>query len=161
MRWAWIVLLGPLALVGCVEPQAALPLPELDVPFYQQHVHPIARWSCTALECHGVEGRPLRLYSEDGLRASGDLRGQPLSDFEASENALSFEGVDPVPRSVDEHTALTKPLSVDAGGLFHEGDDLWLDRADPSYVCLRGWLAGELDVVAACEQAERAIEPPP
>lgn len=149
-----------LALAGCVAPADPATLPRYDVDFYMAHVDPIARWSCASLECHGVDGRPLRLYAEDGLRAGDELVGRPLTRAEAEENALAFAAVDPEPRTVDEHIALTKPLAVEAGGMEHEGDPLWPSRTDPSYRCLREWLAGAPSA-AACDEAARLVVPPP
>ncbi len=150
-----------LALAGCVAPADPDALPRYDVDFYQAHVDPVVAWSCASLECHGVDGRPLRLYAEDGLRASDGLRGHPLTRAEAGENALAFAAVDPEPATVDEHIALTKPLAVEAGGIEHAGDPLWPSREDPSYVCLRGWLAGDPSAAAACDEAARRVVPPP
>ncbi len=152
----WLLLLWS----GCALPQETVPLPDLDVAFYQDRVHPVVRYTCASLECHGVDGRPLRLYSEDGLRADAALRGRDLSADEAASNVLAFAGVDPAPPTPDEHIALTKPLSVRAGGLAHLGGDLdlWPDVDDPSYRCLRGWLAGDLSVGGACDEASEALQ---
>lgn len=139
------VALGLLAL-GCgYDAGETVPLTDLDAPFYAAHVQPILATGCASLDCHGVDGRPLRLYSEDGLRRRDDLRGQPLSAGELAWNVEVFEAIDPDAPSADENVALTKPLAVDAGGLYHVGGDLWATRDDPRYRCLRTWLAGELD----------------
>jgi hypothetical protein len=152
-----------LALLLCAcgpELGAPLPITELDADDYRLHVDPVARFSCASLECHGVEGRPLRIYAEDGLRLDASLRGEALSTEEAAWNAQAFAGVDPEPESVDEHLALLKPLSLEAGGIHHVGEQLWPDREDPSYVCLRAWLANEgmdAGAIAACDAAEAAL----
>lgn len=154
-------------LSGCAPEQEQVPLPELNATFYQDHVHPIARFSCASLECHGVDGRALRLYAEDGLRAQAALRGQDLSADEVAANVAAFAGIDPmlagVPELVSAHIALTKPLNVDAGGLSHVSGDVevWADTNDPAYRCMRGWLAGDLSVAAACDEAALALDPRP
>ncbi|MCA9606367.1 MAG: hypothetical protein KC619_12260 [Myxococcales bacterium] len=145
---------------SCVGPGEPVFVEPLDVAFYEASVEPVVHWSCASLECHGQDGRPLRIYSVDGLRMSDALRGRPLSPAEAEWNAFAFAGVDPMAASVDESVVLEKPLSVDAGGLHHEGDDLWPDRSDPSYLCLRGWLAGDPSAAADCDRAAAMVVPP-
>lgn len=149
-----------LALAGCVGPAEPVAVTSLDVDFYEAHVDPIVHWSCASLDCHGHDARPLRIYAEHGLRMIDALRGQPLDRAEAEWNALAFASIDPAPASLDEHVVLTKPLAVERGGLHHEGTDLWPDRTDPSYRCLRGWLAGDEGVVADCDAAARQVVPP-
>lgn len=147
-------------LAGCIGAQGEVALPEPDVDAYAEHVHPFAERACGSLDCHGDPGRPLRLYAEEiGLRARDELRGTPLTDAELRSNALALVGIDPWPASLDDHLALRKPLRVGAGGVEHEGDDLWLDRADPAYACLRGWLAGAVDA-ARCRAAAVAAGAP-
>ena len=141
---AWALSLGVLAASACgPDPQGPVPRPVLDPDDYAMFVAPIVGPTCAALECHGVDGRPLRIYAEDGLRLRADLRGEPLSADEAAWNADAFAGVDPEPESVDAHLALLKPLAVDAGGVAHVADDIWASRDVPELVCLRTWLAAE------------------
>jgi len=47
-----------------------------------------------------------------------------------------------------------------AGGIHHvdEAGEVWADRDDPGYRCLRGWLASEPEF-AACEAAAAAVTP--
>jgi len=145
-------------LLGCGPQVGSEPVPALDAEVYATHVHPLVRFSCASLDCHGDEGRPLRLYAEDGLRRSAELRGQPLSPEEAAWNVTAFGGIDPAPASPDAHLALLAPLSVESGGTAHVGGDLWPSREDPAYRCLRAWLAGEEDA-AACAEASAAVDP--
>lgn len=147
-----------LALACAFEPQGTTPVAELDAPFFEASVQPVLAASCASLDCHGVDGRPLRLYSEDGLRREDALRGAPLSVEELAWNVDVFEALDPAATDVDANVALTKPLAVAAGGLEHVGGDVWASREDPGYRCLRTWLAGDLDA-GECADAAPATTP--
>ena len=139
-------LLGCALLVGCgYDAVESVPVSQLDGTFFAASVQPVVARSCASLDCHGMDGRPLRLYSEDGLRRRDDLRGQPLSADELAWNVDAFEALDPEPPFVDDHIALRKPLELDAGGIHHVGGELWPSREHPEHRCLRTWLAGELD----------------
>ena len=118
-------------------------------------VQPVVAHSCASLDCHGREARPLRIYAVDGLRRSDDLRGEDLTQEELHLNFDAFEAIDPEPTRL--HIVLSKPLSVDAGGLFHEGGDLWPDASHAEYRCIEAWLT-EAPAAAAC--AEAAPDPP-
>jgi hypothetical protein len=157
--------------LGCGPAPGAAPVPELDAPFYVEHVHPVVRFSCASLDCHGAENRPLRIYAEDGLRSRRELRtepdDQPLAPDEAAWNVAAFAGIDPDPIDVDHSLVLQKPLARDAGGVAHEGGDLWDSTTEPpnrSYQCLHAWLAGETAQAAAaeaCDLAAAALDPYP
>lgn len=151
MRRAWVA--GVIALaIGCgYDADETVPVTDLDAPFFEANVQPVLATSCATLDCHGVDGRPLRLYAEDGLRRRDELRGQPLSAEELAWNVDVFEAIDPDAPSVDENVALTKPLAIEAGGLEHAGGGIFETRDDPGYRCLRTWLAGELDPVPCAE----------
>ncbi|HTE56684.1 MAG TPA: hypothetical protein VK698_37785 [Kofleriaceae bacterium] len=142
-----------------------VPLDQLDQQAFTRDVQPIFEARCATLDCHGVEGRPLRLYAETGLRLRDDLRDLPMTDEEVIANVRSAEGVDPGARP-DLNLILRKPLAEAAGGVQHEGGDLWLSRDEPQAACVVAWLAGqsELDAVRdACIRAgtEVALPPPP
>ena len=128
--------------------------PTLDVDFegYEQQVHPYVEVACGTLDCHGDEGRPLRLYGEFGLRLED--RDSPISAFEYEENAYSLRGVG------DDSLILLKPLSEAAGGLHHVGGDVWPDEQDPGYRCLHGWLVGDAEMIEACPLAAAAVAVP-
>lgn len=152
-------------LAGCSFEQGdPIPIAELDADAYVAEVHPVVRYGCASLDCHGDLNRPLRLYSEDGLRWNASLRGEPLAAEEVEWNVAALAGFDPEAPSVDTNLVLLKPLAVDAGGVAHEGGDRWPNREDPSYVCMHGWLsnrAGDPDVMQACATAEAELDPTP
>lgn len=139
-----------------------------DVATYTEYVHPLLEGTCATLDCHGSEGRPLRLYSATGLRIRADLRtppGAPLidaTDEELAANVLSIDAVDDGEPDVDRHFVLEKPLSSTGGGLHHYGGQIWTGRDDPAYRCVRSWLAGgAIDTAACATAAARDGLPPP
>jgi hypothetical protein len=149
------VLLG-LAACSSLEPPAEVA--RLDSAAYVRDVHPYVAARCATLDCHGMAGRPLRIYSELGLRARAELRGHPLTLEEQLANVQAVEGLDPGV-AADEHLLLRKPLALALGGIAHKGKEIWLERSDPGYVCLRGWLVGAPDA-AACAAAYEPVKIP-
>lgn len=158
-----ILMVAALGATACVE-TGYVPVPELDGVVYVDHVHPVVRFSCASLDCHGVEGRPLRIYAEDGLRLRPELRGQPLDPGEVTWNVAAFGGLDPEATAVERSLVLLKPLATSAGGVAHEGEDVWADTDDPAYVCLHAWLSGtgaQSDATTACDTAAAQLDPYP
>lgn len=141
---------------------AAHVTPEL-VATYATEVHPILEGSCAMLDCHGMPGRPLRLYAETGLRARDDLRDTPITGAELEANVMSLLAVDPG-AAIGETILLRKPLAARAGGYHHLGEDIWPSRDDPAYRCLAAWLAGTTSdpaAAAACAEARARDAVPP
>jgi len=158
VRWLWLTVLASLA--GCAQELGTQELGPVDVEGYGREVHGILEPSCATLDCHGVPGRPLRLYAETGLRAPGVDREALITDQELAANARSLLGVDPDAEPA-EHLAITKPLAERAGGEDHVGNAIWLDRDEPAVVCLVAWLEGDVSVAAAeCALAREAVALP-
>ncbi|HEY8142510.1 MAG TPA: hypothetical protein VIG06_07565 [Kofleriaceae bacterium] len=155
------VLLALAGACGGVGADGTRPLDELDEDTYARDVHPIIEARCATLDCHGVEDRPLRLYSETGLRARDDLRDQPIERDELVANVRAIAAIEPG-ASPAETLFIRKPL---AGGVFHEGGDLWSSRDEPQLVCALAWLEGASDEPAAAEAcaiaADEVALPPP
>lgn len=124
-------------LLACGPDVGAVPLSEPDVAGFGE-LQPWLEARCATLDCHGDPGRPLRLFSETGLRAPGVTRDAPLTAGELEDNAWSLFGVDDAP--AERHLAVTKPLARSAGGVHHVGGDLWTTTDDPAHRCLVGWL---------------------
>ena len=123
---------------------------------FATYVQPVLATSCASLDCHGMAGRPLRLYAKHGLRMDAALRGQEASEAELSANIASIAALDPDASSLEDNLLLLKPLAVKAGGMHHVGGDLWANQADPAYRCLHAWLrAGASDAIgqAVCKEA--------
>lgn len=150
-----------LLLAGCAPEQSYQPLPADDVDVYIATVHPIMEARCGTIDCHGDPRRPLRLYSETGLRMGAD-RDLPLTAEEYAANALALVSIDPTPARLEQHLVLSKPVR---GGVDHQGGVLWDSVAEPQYVCVRGWLGGTASdpvVVSACAlAADEVVLPPP
>lgn len=161
---ALAALAAGLALAGCsVRDQGVVSLEELDAEAYARDVHPVFEARCATLDCHGVADRPLRLYAETGLRARDDLRDRPMTAEELLANVRAVEAIDPG-APFDRGMMMRKPLAPAAGGVAHEGGDVWRDPAEAQPSCVVAWLRGESQDPAAqeaCEAAAAEVELPP
>lgn len=127
-------------------------------------VHVFLEKQCGTLDCHGQVGRPLRLYSVDGLRAPNDAGLVSGAGAETSaelySNYLSVVGLQPeemnrVMAGLDPPTQLLllqKPMAL----VSHKGGQRIL-LGDSMYTCLMTWLeapSGQATFDAtACTQA--------
>ncbi|RLB56429.1 MAG: hypothetical protein DRJ42_03360 [Deltaproteobacteria bacterium] len=121
-----------------------------DSDDWAMHVQPYVARRCATLDCHGDPGRPLRIYSTEGLR-DGEDRAAPLTASELDENVLAALGVSPFGDAAT-HALILVPLAPSSGGWHHVGGDIWASRDDPGYQCLSRWLAGA-DSAASCATA--------
>jgi hypothetical protein len=150
-----LALTAALALPACAGPsEPAQRIEAGDAELYASYVQPYVEAGCATLDCHGDPGRPLRLYSELGLRKGAELRPKPLSDetdplaltdAELDDNRRALAGVALATESSQAHLALLKPLATSAGGIHHVGPTLWASTTAPGYQCLRAYLAGDAD----------------
>jgi hypothetical protein len=148
-------------LTACGPEAGSDPLAAPDLAAYDA-IHPYLEGRCATLDCHGDPGRPLRIFSETGLRAAGVDRDAELQPEERMANGWALVGVDPN-ADPEAHVLVLKPLAEDAGGMHHVGDTVWTSVADPGYRCLLGWLRGDGDAdwEAACAAASDAWAVPP
>jgi hypothetical protein len=115
---------------------------------------------CGTLDCHGQPGRPLRIYSQDGLRIDNDAGnysgGQPETQQEQLANFTAAIGLQPELTSkvfageLDPHSVLLllrKPLQLER----HEGGQV-SKPGDAIDQCLSSWFADKPNV-AACASA--------
>lgn len=165
MKRIAVILLAAAAACSGVGAGGSQPVAELDPDAYARDVHPILEARCATLDCHGVGDRPLRLYAETGLRARDALRDLPIEADELDANVRAVQALEPGV-SPAESLFVRKPLAASAGGVAHEGGDLWTSRADPQLVCVLAWLdgaSGEPATAEACAvaAAEVALPPPP
>lgn len=125
------------------------------------NVSPVLEHRCATLDCHGQAGRPLRIYSGNGLRLpndAGDLPGQTATTpdevtanyravigLEPEEMSRVVAGEDP-PRSL---LLLKKPLMLES----HKGGPAFAPSGDPGETCITTWLLGQGADKAACAQA--------
>jgi hypothetical protein len=114
---------------------------------------------CGGLDCHGQVGRPLRLYSQRGLRFATPQEDTKLRDDrpttpeERRENYQSVIGLEPEGLGDTlasdgvyvNHQLLLKPLDDASGvGVRHKGGPvLQANPNDPGWACLHGWARGK------------------
>lgn len=151
---------------SCLEQEesALVSFPE-KTSFVSAGVSAFMERRCGALDCHGQTARPLRIYSQLGLRlAAGPAGARDVSATTPAEidaNYRSVVGLEPeaigdAVRSRGEYIdfqLLLKPLDVSGGGVRHKGGPvLRLSDTDPGWMCLHGWIAGRPDP-AQCKAA--------
>jgi hypothetical protein len=132
-----------LGLPGCAPEQGTEVATEHSAEDYRAWIHPILEARCGTLDCHGDPGRPLRLFSETGLRRTDELRGLPLADAEVEANLRAIS-------AIEFQLLVEKPL---AGGLAHEGGDVWLDLDGAQPRCYLSWLERQEPDPATCDDA--------
>lgn len=110
-------------------------------------VHVFLENQCGTLDCHGQVGRPLRLYSVDGLRepndaglvsgAGAETSGEIYANF-LSVISLQPEETNRVVLGLDPPTEMLlvqKPMGL----VSHKGG-IRIVPGDPMYLCLTSWL---------------------
>lgn len=132
-----------LACVACDGPSAShAPLAMGSMEMFEAEVEPALEAHCASGGCHGRSDRPLSLYAPgqhrmDPARLYAD---EPLSEEEVHQNAQRLAafawGVDG-----PDSLALRKPLSLEAGGCWHGGGDVFPDRSHPAYRAIERWLS--------------------
>jgi len=154
---------------GCAQYSASeepgLALPD-QAQFVQENgVSAFMEKRCGGLDCHGQVGRPLRIYSANGLRfQDGPNGGRPTGATtaeERQENFIGVVGLEPEALSrvlvtEGEFTDLLlfrKPLDTEGGGVRHKGGPV-LRFGDDGWRCLTSWAAGPQSFSAkACADA--------
>jgi hypothetical protein len=125
---------------------------------------------CGGLDCHGQDGRPLRIYGQTGLRLKakedGTRDNSPTTDDERTENYRSVIGLEPEALSecfatkgekFDTFQLLLKPLGIENGGIRHKGGSvLRPTQSDPGWQCLYGWVSDSVDATQ-CEIASKIM----
>jgi hypothetical protein len=137
-----------------------------DETQFANTVSPFMEVRCAALDCHGQEGRGMRLYSQNGLRLGegdgGSRDTSPTTDAEHLANYVSVVGLQPeeMSRAVASHGAyqsillLQKPLDIAGGGVRHKGGPV-LAPNDDGIACLTSWISGQVDVVSCQAGAQQ------
>lgn len=147
--WRLALAVFLLAAPACEGPGlASAPLAVGPLDVFAREVEPVLEDRCAQGGCHGRADRPFSLYAPGQLRA--DPRrlhlAEPLTEGELATNARRVAAL-AVPGTPDESPALRKPLALAAGGAYHGGGDVFVDRTDPGYRVLRSWLL-------SCDEAE-------
>jgi len=161
----WLVALTVVFCNACITSvdsgaQSPLALPDKD-QFINQGVDAFMEKRCGALDCHGQIGRPLRIYSSNGLRMKDGPNGardtRETQPEEKLANYYSVVGLEPEQISVsrvsegayDDFLLLKKPLSIEGGGVRHKGGPV-LRSTDSGFDCLITWISGAVNK-AKCE----------
>ena len=141
--------------------QIALP----DRTEFKTAVSPFLEKRCGALDCHGQIGRPLRLYSQFGLRlkrgANGARDTSPTTEAELTANYFATVGLEPEDISdslvsqgaFNDFLLLKKPLSIEGGGVRHKGGPV-LRGGDAGFDCLYSWISGKVNAGNCVEGAK-------
>ncbi len=145
-------------MLSCGTPQETQqygPLPDRNA-FIQQGVSNFMEKRCGSLDCHGHIGRPLRIYSDWGLRYRSENDGKrvagPTTEEEQIENYRSVIALEPDLLSDSVLTGgayvdfqlIKKPLDISGGGINHKGGPvIRVGDGDPGWRCLHGWIRGE------------------
>lgn len=132
-----------------------LALPDKD-QFINQGVGAFMEKRCGALDCHGQIGRPLRIFSANGLRLNDGPNGtrdtRETQPDEKLANYYSVVGLEPEQISVsrvsegayDDFLLLKKPLSIEGGGVRHKGGPV-LRSTDSGFECMITWISGAVN----------------
>lgn len=152
----WLAALGcVVGGVGCdVGPASTVALPERAQAAFERDMQPVLGIGCGALDCHGDSGRPMRLYSERGLRLTKELRGEPITAAEIGANMNSVSAISAGPSSL----ALLKPLALAAGGVDHVGGELWASADTAEFTCVKGWLDGTSETATVRSACGLAVD---
>jgi len=145
---------------GCITSVDSAAISPLALPDKDQYINggvsPFMEQRCGALDCHGQVGRPLRIYSINGLRMQdGPNGGRDLTDTNLKEreaNYFSTVGLEPEAISTalvtkgayTDFQLLKKPLGVEGNGVRHKGGPV-LRSTDSGFECLITWISGQVD----------------
>ncbi len=139
------------ASAACVQSNisAPEPLPEADINYFRCNVQPVIAARCAFMECHGTPDRGMPIYAEQRYRldVTWDDYQLPLKEDELAVNFRVVRGF--FARNGEQQDLLSeKPLDVQAGGLYHLGneprstEDVFMTRDDAGYVLLRKFIEG-------------------
>lgn len=135
---------------GCTDTSRdPIPLEPGDEAVYTAEVQEYVGLRCASLDCHGDQGRALRIYAKYGLRELATLREQDVAPTEVAANVRAFAAMSGgLPA---DNLALLKGLAASAGGIGHVGGDIWLATSDPGYQCLLAFLSGQSNATACAD----------
>jgi len=136
--------------VGCTDTSRdPIPLEPGDEAVYSAEVQDYVGLRCASLDCHGDQGRALRIYAKYGLRELATLREQDVAPTEVAANVRAFAAFADGPP--ENNLALLKGLATSAGGISHVGGDIWLTTTDPGYQCILAFLSGQSNATACAD----------
>ena len=167
MRFVLVFAAALAALVSCslsTDGGEAGTLPDAR-SFIDNGVSTFMERRCGSLDCHGQEGRPLRIYSDWGLRLAarddGTRDASATTAAEQLQNYYAVAGLEPenlsrcfTNGSYDTFQLMLKPLGVEGRGIRHKGGPvLRATENDPGWQCLYGWASNKIDK-AQCDRAK-------
>jgi hypothetical protein len=165
---------GTLALSGGCFSEAELGNGQIICPPIQDFrtVSQLLERRCGSADCHGVPGRPLRIYGQQGIRRPEPQGSPNVSDFdeyvsggevattdaEVYDNYLAACALEPEKMAlvvqgeeeVDSLTLIRKPRLEEK----HKGGRVW-DGATKGDLCLTSWIGGVVDKEACRLELER------
>ena len=165
---AWLAAVGAIVFgTACSSPDAARisPLALPDRTQFTTSVSPFMERRCGALDCHGQIGRPLRIFSQFGLRMKKGPNGtrdtNPTTAEELTANYFATVGLEPEDISdslltkgaFNDFLLLKKPLSIEGGGVRHKGGPV-LRSGDVGFDCLYSWISGQVNAANCVEGAK-------
>lgn len=145
---AWAVVL--FAVAGCApDAPGEVEVPAADPTRFAEAAYPVLLSNCGFPACHGDPRRPFAVLGPGRTRLDSLL--DPYAPATAEELAFSYTRARSMLISPDgprRAPLLRKPLSPEAGGAEHAGDDPWgkpifASKRDPRYVALFYWAIGE------------------
>lgn len=158
--WLWLAGSLPAAFVLFASCKPSLAPNTIECPPFEdfKSVSPLLEKRCGTLDCHGNDGRPLRLYGQYGLRFltedddpeviySGNLNA-PTTAAELERNYFSVCGIEPEKMVMVETgeagpeslTLVRKPRLAEK----HKGGRIW-DQGKVEDRCLVNWILSEYE----------------
>ncbi len=130
---------------ACGPPPDTVSLTVGDLAYFEARVQPQLEERCGSSGCHGRADRPFSIYAAGQHRADPERTylDEPLTSAESAENArrtAAFGMGDPP----EESLIVQKPLSMEEGGLYHGGGDIYYTRDDVGCLDLVAWLRGQV-----------------
>ena len=136
------------ALVGCHGDRGwSGDVPSADAASFQATAYPVLMRDCAFTECHGAPQRFLQVFGPGRTRLDPQTKTDepPTLDelqvsYERTLSVLALEGA----FGIEDSRLLRKPLAISAGGVGHEGVDVYgrnvfPDKFSPGYVALLHW----------------------
>lgn len=130
---------------ACVTGPGGEPLAlDVDYAVFVEDVQPVLSDRCANPACHGAQGRPLEVYAvhQHRLDPAEVFADTPLTPAELSLNFHRACGFLVDLERDDDCLLVRKPLAEAAGGVAHEGGDVWSDSSSPELQALRDWIEG-------------------
>ena len=144
-----IATFATMVFAGCAVDEnspATTAIAALSETSFKCSVEPILVRDCSFGACHGIEGRPLRVYGIGRLRqgnpATLEARTAPLTATERHANFLAAEAFTFGDTTPDDSLLLRKVLPTASGGFGHTGGAIFTGTTDARAVAIRAWLAG-------------------